>query len=99
MISNSYKHPNGDETTELCDPAIRTASLVQGKLAQLLCVSQAAESDLCGAKRGKKKKKDNCKAFKYFCSTKVSLSYTDLFILSIQVQISLFTQGYRSWHK
>lgn len=54
MNSNSYKHPNGDETTELCDPAIRTASLVQGKLPQLLCVSQAAECDLCAAERGKK---------------------------------------------
>lgn len=56
MNSNSYKHPNGDETTKLCDPAIRTASLVQGKLPQLLCVSQAAECDLCAAERGKKKK-------------------------------------------
>lgn len=91
MSRNSYKHPNGDETTELCDPAIRTASLVQGKLPQLLCVSQAAEYDLCGAKRGKK---ENCKAFKYFCGQKVSMSYTNLFILSFQVQISPFTRGY-----
>lgn len=91
MNRNSYEHPNGDETTELCDPAIRTASLVQGKLPQFLCVSQAAEYDLCRAKRGKK---ENFKVFKYFCSRKVSVSYTNHFILSFQVQISPFTQGY-----
>lgn len=39
------------------------------------------------------KKPENCKAFKYFCSAKVYIFCTKLFILSIQVQISPFTHG------
>jgi len=94
---NSHKQPNGDETTELHNPAIRTASFVQGKLPQLLCLClRLLSMTFAGLTEGKKR---DCEAFKHFCNRKVPTSYTALSILSLNIEISPFAWDYHCQHE